>query len=263
MKSLAICQNVCYKNWKRRSLIYIPFRFRTTHTKTLIIPRMKNMTDEKSTPTDVEFTGEAPATHSIRLGSIAENNMSIEEESDSNESEFSEPPEIPNPEKLYFQHAMNTFHRYCLHMFEQFQNDTFALQRRVQIVEGLNEAYNEIIPTLTETLATHGLTNAHTIDRVLKVEDQVDKLLPEIIGQLRVQCDINNALIGALTAMREQLDNTDKTVDQIDDAVVTLQDKEWTTDPYPPTQGPPYAHDPTLTSVPSPSPLRRVLDRPG
>lgn len=76
------------------------------------------MTDEKSDPTDVEFTGEAP--------------------------DYTTPPDIPDPNMIFYMQAMRTFHKYVLHMFEQFQDDIADVRRRVQMMEFVVNAQNHI-----------------------------------------------------------------------------------------------------------------------
>jgi len=69
-------------------------------------------------PTDVKFTGDAPPTQS--------------------------PPDIPDPNTMFFMEAMKTFHKYVLYMFEQFQGDIADIQRRVQMLEFVVDAHNHL-----------------------------------------------------------------------------------------------------------------------
>lgn len=144
------------------------------------------MTDENRTdPTDVGFTGEAPPTQT--------------------------PPDIPDPNMLYFVDAMGTFHKYVLYMFEQFQEDIFDLQRRLQIAEGLVDAHNHVFDDVTETL-----TN---------------------------QVGINGSIFVLLQRMQEQLDEQDETLLYLQDRAILTRDpkevvisQEWI---YPNTGKPP------------------------
>ena len=122
------------------------------------------MIDENSSPSDVAFTGEAPSTYTPSP-----------EATKADGPVFDSPPEVPNPHHVFYVEAMRTFNLYCLHMFEQFQEDIFALQRRVQVNAALIDAYNQIIPSIIDKLKNQSMTNDAVIDTITKLQKQVDE----------------------------------------------------------------------------------------